>query len=502
MGVIHKFKKEIIDYIIEKKKKDPTISCRNLVSLIKQEFKKDVSKSSINSVIKGTGLSMPVGRRCVLEQGSYEFKSAGVLFLKAADWLLGGSSNISEAVNKYLEFDDPGILSKIEYLIYSNLLSGTGNKNIENNLFDADLNKEDMLAYLFHLQSVKELCPEIISIISGLTKRIRGLKLNLIDKSAIYLDGQLHTVWPSLKVPNSFSTTLYDVKSYVSKVFLENSPAVLFMSPGYDVPTEELFNFISSLDGKKSVSSVVLIDNDLTEIETMSLQELAHKHFVVFGIWPWQFGQYREIKSVGEFKPFHFVPADKTYYIAETTIELSQPTVNKRVILNGCVLKNSLKGKEVLSICTTFSFDQLKPEEIAVLYLNKWPNLEEGFINFSRSIENFVRGSKDNILSDFEKFSSDSHLNIKESLDLYLMMLDSFVRLNFLPDGYEKDDFPTIKGRFYDLKGILTTKKNEVIIKFSPSVSYPNIKELKYACNRVNERNVLVKGSKKLWLLV
>lgn len=508
MGVIYKFKKEVIDYITEKKKKDPAISCRKLVSLVKQEFNKKVSKSSINSVIKGSGLSMPVGRRCVLEQGSYEFKSAGIFFLKAADWLLGGSLSIAETVNKCLGFNDPGILSKIEYLIYGNLFEFDSNKGNAADLSFCGLTaesiniEEDMQAYLLHLQTVKELCPGITRIISGLSKEIHGLKLNLTDKSVIYLDGQLHTVWPSPKIPNGFSATLYDGKRCIKKIFLENNPLVLFMSPGYNAPTAEFFDFILSLNGQKSISSIVLLDNNLTEIETMPLQDISHKHFVIFGIWPWQFGQYREIKSMGEFKPFYYIPADKNYYIAETVIEFSQHNGNKRIILNGCVLKKTLKGKEILSIYTNLSFEQLKPEEIAAIYLNKWPNLEEGFINFSRSIENFVRGSKDKAFLDIEKFSVNPSLSIKKVLDSYLIILDSFVRLNFLPDRYEKDDFAAIKDKFYDLKGIWTVRRNEVIIKFSPSAGYSNIKELKYVCNRVNERNAFINGGKKLWLLV
>lgn len=63
MGVIHKLKPEIIDFIIEKKKEVPDISCRLLTSIIEKELKVRVSKSSINTLFKEAGLSKPVGRR-------------------------------------------------------------------------------------------------------------------------------------------------------------------------------------------------------------------------------------------------------------------------------------------------------------------------------------------------------------------------------------------------------------------------------------------------------
>ncbi|MDI6759108.1 MAG: hypothetical protein QMD94_05505, partial [Candidatus Omnitrophota bacterium] len=63
MGIIHKLKPEIIDFILKQKKININISCRELSSLINDKFQKEVSKSSINTIIKNIGLSMSVGRR-------------------------------------------------------------------------------------------------------------------------------------------------------------------------------------------------------------------------------------------------------------------------------------------------------------------------------------------------------------------------------------------------------------------------------------------------------
>ncbi|MEI8012173.1 MAG: hypothetical protein WCI27_06805 [Candidatus Omnitrophota bacterium] len=62
MGVTYKLKKEIIDLIIDKKKGDPSLSCRKLVVILRDVFQLEVSKSSINAVIKEYNLSNPVGR--------------------------------------------------------------------------------------------------------------------------------------------------------------------------------------------------------------------------------------------------------------------------------------------------------------------------------------------------------------------------------------------------------------------------------------------------------
>lgn len=63
MGVIYKLKKEVVQVIVEKKKEDPSLSCRKIAALLKEAFRIEVSKSSINAVIKEYKLSSPVGRK-------------------------------------------------------------------------------------------------------------------------------------------------------------------------------------------------------------------------------------------------------------------------------------------------------------------------------------------------------------------------------------------------------------------------------------------------------
>ena len=62
MGVTHKLKPEIIEFILENKRNNKQISCRSLVAQVHTRFKVKVSKSSINEIFKDAGLSMPVGR--------------------------------------------------------------------------------------------------------------------------------------------------------------------------------------------------------------------------------------------------------------------------------------------------------------------------------------------------------------------------------------------------------------------------------------------------------
>jgi hypothetical protein len=63
MGVTYKLKPEVKEFILEQKKLNPALGCRSLTALVENKFQVKLSKSSINAIIKGAGMSMPVGRR-------------------------------------------------------------------------------------------------------------------------------------------------------------------------------------------------------------------------------------------------------------------------------------------------------------------------------------------------------------------------------------------------------------------------------------------------------
>ena len=63
MGVPHKLKGNVVEFIIKQKQVSPSLSCRQLVDVVQQQFHLALSKSSINAILKSAALSSPVGRR-------------------------------------------------------------------------------------------------------------------------------------------------------------------------------------------------------------------------------------------------------------------------------------------------------------------------------------------------------------------------------------------------------------------------------------------------------
>lgn len=67
MGVIHKLKENIVQFILIYKKTNPDVSCRTLAEIVRENFQTDVSKSSIAAILKESHLNSSIGRKSPLQ---------------------------------------------------------------------------------------------------------------------------------------------------------------------------------------------------------------------------------------------------------------------------------------------------------------------------------------------------------------------------------------------------------------------------------------------------
>ena len=584
MGVIYKLKPEIIDFILEHKKSNSVISCRGLTNIIEQKFQIKVSKSSINSIIKQAGLSMPVGRRLrhrrrkkivqilpeieapvaqvppALEVPPVEVPPApepppvpvpeikqpeepvipeaipeavsepiqpeikpeiqidkvevplepvctGAIFLKAADFLLGGSYHLTEAIKNRLNREEKEILTNTELLIYMQLF-GLDQQYSEKDLSEfwslvgRRISKEEIISYLNTLQSVKTIAVDVLRVISSALQEVRCIKTIYPDGSVIYLDGQLHTVWSTPHMPYDFSSTIYNIKSYINQYFYQEPPFMLFMAPGYDTPTREFFNFILNLDSQeRSVIRLGLYNNKFEELEVLTVEH-NKRRFFVFGLWPWQFLENRKVKNIGEFRPIYLEAQKKNFYIAPIEMDLSQPSANQSVALRGVALKTSLEEKTRLVILTNLPGEQATTDYLTKTYINHWPNLEETFQDYSRKIELFTYTANSQRFFSVEglNLNMQAEQDISALLGNYLKVLDLYVKWHFLPSGSEDLDFNTIQERFYSLKARIEAGDGFSVVTFQPPPGYPQLRELEYACRRINEKEIKDHLGRRVWL--
>lgn len=431
-----------------------------------------------------------------------EVPCSGAILLKAADYLTGGIYYITEAIRNRLNLKGSDVYAKTESLLYGSLKQEEALWGLVNR----KLSPEGISSHLVNLQSVGALSSDIFRVVTSVFQEVRYIKVTLTDNTSFYLDSQLYSVWSSPSIPYDFSSTMYNMKDFVNKNFQTDSPIALFMAPGYDYATPEFFNFVFSHDQRGAeISSLTLCGNKFEELEGIYLERGKKRPFV-FGLWPWQFVEYRRVNKIGEFKPFHFATANKDYYIAEVEIELFQPTTSQDVTLRGCVLKTSLAEKARLIILSNLADDENNAETVANIYLSRWPNLEEAYKDYSRKIELFT------YTADSQQFFSVENLNllIKQEtmsdvtvlLDYYLKALDLYVKWHFLPVDYENKDFSTINQCFYGLKAVAKRGKDSILVTFELPSGYLYAKDLEYTCRRINERNVCFADGRRLWLVV
>lgn len=443
MGVVHKLEPEIIDFIINKKNGESALSCRQISALVLDKFQIEVSKSSVNTIIKNAGMSMPVGRR------RKQRRQKKILPAN----LLTPLARLPEPEIK----SSPPSLPQTAPLTPTPVLFKAANCLLGGNF-------EEM--------------PKELS-------WVRCIKATLPKGEHLYLDAQLHTIWSTPHTPYTFSAALSLIKKKLDSVFKGSAALTLFMAPGYDHPTKEFFNFILRLGQSQETLEFSFLGDKLEELESVIFEKPA-KIPLLFGLWPWQFSQYRTTKKLSEFKPFYYEPIKENLFLADIDMDLINPSTKQTITLKGAALKKAPEEKINLVLLSNLP-ENTPAEEIAKTYLDSWPNREEAFRDYSRKIELFTY-----TLNTKEAFSLPSLGNTPETQDL-------FIRLQILPTGYEDKNFALAQERFYNLPAHLEHKNEFNLMLFSLPEGYAYLKDLQYACRRLNEKNIIFSNGKKIW---
>ena len=577
MGVIHKLRPEVKDFILAQKSNNPTLSCRKLTTLVLDNFKIELSKSSINMIIKEAGLSAPIGRtpkkkrhhivmprlpvlsedasskeadeaakkaqeeqrakeieatrireeekarKAEEEQLAQEAKkkaeeeaqkeilqpeqakaiaafdvdrfpqidNTGIILLKAADSIIGASQNIAAAIKSRLARVDGNFNTMVENLIYLPLLKG----KIEQPILDK------LAACLSEIENIKVMNLDILRTITLSLQEVRCIRVILSDGENLYIDGQMYSVWSSPHIPYDFVSPIHNLKKYINKYFNEGQPLVLFNAPGYDMPSPEFFSLLKAFEAQSSsINNMILYGNKFNELEVIPSPP-NKKRSLIFGVWPWQFIECRKVKSIGQFRRLHLEAQNSDFYIADIEMALSHPRLGKQVTLNGCAVKANLNEKTRLVILSNIAPGDKSSEELAIAYLNHWPNLEEAFQDYSHKIELFTYAANSQRFFSAEKLNPqlDHVLSVEELLRNYLLALDAYVRWYLLPSGYADKELMLTKERFYDL-GVQLTKNNEnCLASFVLPPEYSFGKDLGYLYRRLNEKEIAFPDGIKLF---
>jgi DNA polymerase III psi subunit len=412
----------------------------------------------------------------------------GVVLLKAVDYLIRGSVQLSEAMQRRLGYPKEEVEALTQTLIFQNIV---GNEpGALSSVVRNEIGANKLSGYFTQLQELKTMQLDLSRLIASIFTESRGLKMHFIDGSVVYLDAQMHTLWSTPHMPQDFSATVASIKNCVDRYFFRDGNLVLFMAPGYDVPAKEFFKLLLNFNSPhEAADNLILYGNKLDELESIALNP-GEEHNLLFALWPWQFTAYRKVKRIGEFSLEHVDCLDKDFYLAQIEIDLMQPANMQPLSLKGCAIKLSLAEKIRVVVLSTNASKSLF--SLANDYLSRWPNLDEGFHDFNRKIElfNCTQESKQFFAYEDLPINQSEPVDLKSVFSGYCETLDTYLKWHFMPSGYEKQELKITKERFYSLKGQLTQSQDKLHYFFTVTRDYAYAKDLEYICRRLNERDI------------
>jgi len=425
---------------------------------------------------------------------------SGAIMLKALDSLIGGSQEINALISRATGVNPQESIHLTEALIFKSLF-GKDTFSTLGDLIGVRYPPDKINNYYTQIKEITDIRLDTVKIISNCFSEAKGVKVHFVDGSVIHLDGQLYSSWPATRFPFDFSNTLVQLKNNLNKCFLSGQPLVLFSPPGYDILPKDFFTFILNICSKDNYpDSLVLFGNQLEELDNIALNSQQRCN-LIFGLWPWQFNSSRKVKKIGEFSLKYVKELDRDLYLGEVEIDLFRASVNQHVSLKGCAVKTDLKEKIRLVILNSAE-QTLDLEELAGIYLSRWPNFEEAFQDFSRKIELFTYAGGEAKFFSLDNFGLDTAamtMELKEIFASYIKILDTYLRWHFLPAEYLGKDLASTNDCFYRIPVKLTVNQARLKAKTLVSQEYQFLKDLEYLNCRLNERKINDASGKIFW---
>jgi len=531
MGVIYKLNEEVVNFIIEKKKENSNISCRKLVGIINEKFQINVSKSSINAIIKTVNLSSPVGRRSNVGKTAPKFKipperkaqifsmpfspeistrtedpsvyckGAGCFFLKAAEWEICGSSILGNLLSDYSNIHE---ISDI--LMYLKIF---GEDNAENvNDWDSlkswrlkssgqKISQHEIVNFFNNVGREKDFSSRLSELSSRLFSEIKHLTIFFSGGESLHVDPRLNSLWADDRIPSAFSLPLYKASAALSSNFIANlQPIVIQSIPGKDRWSDEFYNFVYACEnrGDRKIIGAAMADENNNEVFNISAVPVTRRSFIVGG-WPWQ-EESREVIDAqkSEVNECFVSSGLSKIYSKESMLTINRIKLEDPVVLRGIALLDGANKCPIFVVITNISIHEMSTQNIINCYLRKWPNLQQGHRDFllanDPAVLIYPKETQENIAPNY-MFAADQILtdsgNFWPNIEFLIASLDKYCRKHFFLAQYKQTDFSTIKNRIYSLGGFLRERPGVLEVEFLIPQGYPYVIDLAFAIRRINE---------------
>lgn len=500
MGIKHKLKPEIKEFIVLKKKEDISLSCRKLSKLVRDKFGFEVSKSTINALTKEEKLSYAVGRR--KERLTYKgalVDNMGFYFLKATDILLGINVDVVDLLKKLLKRENySSLIKKNEILLFSGQLGSWPTRSnailpevlfyLAGNLYST----KSIYLYLNKLRHISQINPEIINIFKSSLVEAQYVELDY-STQIIYLDARMKSIWNSQDIPDGSSITCGYTKGCVKRIFMDKSePLVLLMAGNSG---NNIQNVVKSLQTRE-LYRVNICDSSKRFLKTITFENKDPNFDFILGLNIDGFSETQKIEVLSRFEIVKSNFSWEDFFAAEVEVSWTQTVVEKGITARGVLVRNNPLGMNRLLIITNIPKSRFSAKEILLTFLERWPNFADVYpqtnIGNSYYFKNEEKPYLHNILLDRE-------LSIEGLFNTWLNILHYSFQKYFLPLGWQTMEFEALKEMLYSHKGVISQKDKYIYLDFKFSKSDKFFKEIVYACNKINEFNLRDFSGKKIF---
>lgn len=498
---------EVRSFIIEKKRRYPDLSCRELAKQSSERFKLRISKSSINSVIKSENLSSAVGRKPRVKLNTDSaIDRGGALILRAIDWHLEITSIASKCLLEVMpssaRINKVDVENTIQCLILVKSLfditidlTGLYN-NIEIwSLIGRRPSKKAFNLIITMLNESKLFYEKLVMEIKKNLRAVSGFQFLLSDTSSFFVDAQANSIWKKPKSNKYFLSTYCKTMSYINNICDKNEPIMIFCVLGSNVGASEVIDFIEGFNAEyatRKISTIEILDHENQIMERKFIYG-PESHFFMIGFWPWQLETMYELERKPAKNRIEFRQIGLSYYYQIEDVIMTQPVNFNRVKVSAILIKDSPLGIVKIGILTNLPRETLD-NYLKINKLHNWllfnerNNLFTQFNNSSRDYESFF-----DWFSQYD-FETAGDVSLEKMIAMLSQIIFQFFLRELLPEECKTWNQLKIKDVFLRQKAKIILGRDIIVHNLLLNNELYKKEHFDYLCLRINSLSIAYSG--------
>ncbi len=349
MGVIYKFKPDVVGFVIQKKKEDFSLSCRKLAELVAGKFQIKVSKSSVNNILSQSSLNSPPKRPADSYGTSKKFQ---IPESKKRQLFNIVKKSLEESMGTTVVSKEPRTHEIKKVMITKGPVEDEGLHKNNQSLFNKDHRQSNsskcqgslftnpkrsvffrvaaaevfMGEYIGALESEEASkgekdCEKIRSLVKEYDNKknqafleVSGIVAILEGGRKFVFDPRFSTLWGDSGIPAFLSCPSLKAMEWLSGQLISNNQPVLLNR----LSEEDLFEMIAFFEGVGKGIERILVFSGESILAEFSAIPVKKRNFAV-GVWNSQDGFSEWIKNVQskEAKAFYHEGLKKAFYFCD-----------------------------------------------------------------------------------------------------------------------------------------------------------------------------------------